>query len=124
VSTPQGKTRGSVRDQISAEMWEEVNRLYLFLHSEDGRTLWRQAPSDFYKEIKQSSYLYQGLTNSTMPHNEGRDFIQVGRFLERADKTTRLLDVKYHILLPEGNEVGRNHRFGAMGGRPPLLLRL
>jgi len=96
----------SIRDQISSEMWEEVNRLYLFLHSEDGRTLWRQAPSDFYKEIKQSSYLFQGLTNSTMPHNEGRDFIQVGRFLERADKTTRLLDVKYHILLPEGNEVG------------------
>lgn len=96
----------SIRDQISSEMWEEINRLYLFLHSEDGRSLWRQAPSDFYKEIKLSSYLFQGLTNSTMPHNEGRDFIQVGCFLERADKTTRLLDVKYHILLPEGNEVG------------------
>ncbi|MEO0452952.1 MAG: alpha-E domain-containing protein [Verrucomicrobiota bacterium] len=96
----------SVRDQISEEMWEEINRLYLSLSEANHPRPWKSATSEFYKEIKQSSYLIQGLTNSTMPHDEGREFTQVGRFLERADKTTRLLDVKYHILLPEGNPVG------------------
>ncbi|MGF1677844.1 MAG: alpha-E domain-containing protein [Candidatus Methylacidiphilales bacterium] len=95
-----------IRDQISSEMWEEVNRLYLFLHTPTARSVWQNTPTDFYKEIKQSSYLFQGLTNATLVHDEGRDFSQVGRFMERADKTSRLLDVKYHLLLPEGNEVG------------------
>ncbi len=92
----------SVRDQISSEMWEEINRLYLYMRSKNARKTWRDSPSHFYGEIKQSSYLLQGLTNATVPHDEGREFTHAGRFLERADKTTRLLDVKYHILLPRG----------------------
>ncbi len=96
----------SIRDQISDEMWEEINRLYLFLHSPAAREVWRKTPTEFYKEMKQCSYLFQGLTNATLVHDEGRDFTQIGRFMERADKTSRLLDVKYHILLPAGDEVG------------------
>ncbi|MEM6884843.1 MAG: alpha-E domain-containing protein [Verrucomicrobiota bacterium] len=96
----------SIRDQISDEMWEEINRLYLFMHTSEGREVWEKTPTAFYKEMKQCSYLFQGLINATLVHDEGRDFTQVGRFMERADKTTRLLDVKYHILLPEGDEVG------------------
>jgi uncharacterized alpha-E superfamily protein len=96
----------SVRDQISQEMWEEINRLYLLIRARDARRLWKQGPSAFYREIKQSSYLVQGLTNATMPRDERRQFVTAGLFLERADKTTRLLDVKYHILLPHVDDVG------------------
>jgi uncharacterized alpha-E superfamily protein len=98
----------SVRDQISQEMWEEINRLYLFIRAKDAKKIWKQGPSAFYREIKQSSYLLQGLTSATMPLDERRQFVTVGRFLERADKTTRLLDVKYHILLPSVKDVGGN----------------
>lgn len=98
----------SVRDQISQEMWEEINRLYLFIRAKDAKKIWKQGPSEFYREIKQSSYLVQGLVNATMPRDERRQFVTAGLFLERADKTTRLLDVKYHILLPKAEDVGGN----------------
>ncbi|MDD5261751.1 MAG: alpha-E domain-containing protein [Methylacidiphilales bacterium] len=96
----------SVRDQISLEMWEEINRLYLFIRSTNAKEVWSRGPYDFYREIKQSSYLFQGLTSATVTHDEGREFSQVGRFLERADMTSRILDVKYHILLPSALDVG------------------
>ncbi|HEY4758387.1 MAG TPA: alpha-E domain-containing protein, partial [Chthoniobacterales bacterium] len=46
--------------------------------------------------------------DATMTHSEGWDFIRIGRFLERADSTSRILDVKYHLLLPSGEKVGGN----------------
>ncbi|MDX6766798.1 MAG: alpha-E domain-containing protein [Candidatus Methylacidiphilales bacterium] len=91
----------SVRDQISQEMWEEINRLYLFVRARDAKKIWKQSPTAFYREVKQSSYLVQGLANATMPRDERRQFFTAGLFLERADKTTRLLDVKYHNLQAE-----------------------
>jgi hypothetical protein len=52
--------------------------------------------------------LIQGIADATMTHSEGWDFIRIGRFLERADNTSRILDVKYHLLLPSGEKVGGN----------------
>lgn len=95
-----------VRDQISTEMWEEINRLYLFIHGKGAKKLWRSNPYDFFKLIKDGNHLFQGLTDATYPHDERWEFIQIGRYLERADKTTRILDVKYHILLPSVRDVG------------------
>lgn len=95
-----------VRDQLSTEMWEELNRLYLWINTPDARKLCDQSPYDFYREVKQSSFLFQGLTNSTIPHDEGREFILVGRYLERGDKTSRILDAKYYMLLPSVSDVG------------------
>ena len=95
-----------IRDRISLEMWETVNELHLFLNSPSARTVWLSSPSDFYSRIKNSSHLFQGLTDATFPRDEGHDFIQLGRFIERADKTIRLLDLKYHILLPSTADVG------------------
>ncbi|MEM9226661.1 MAG: alpha-E domain-containing protein, partial [Verrucomicrobiota bacterium] len=51
-------------------------------------------------------HLFQGLAQATVTRDEGYDFMKVGTFLERADKTTRILDIKYHMLLPSVNEVG------------------
>ncbi len=91
----------SVRDQISLEMWEEINRLYLFIRSKETKKLWQENPYDFYREVKQTSYKLQGLTSATTVHDEGLEFIMMGRFLERADMTSRILDVKYKTLQGE-----------------------
>jgi uncharacterized alpha-E superfamily protein len=60
----------------------------------------------FYEEVKMASHLFVGVMNATMTQNEGWHFGQIGRFMERADKTARILDVKYFILLPSVNYVG------------------
>jgi uncharacterized alpha-E superfamily protein len=91
-----------VRDQISGEMWEEINRLHLFLRSPRAREVWNSSPYDFYNEIKTSSLYLQGLTDATIRQNENWNFIQIGKFLERADKTTRILDVRHKTFDAEG----------------------
>lgn len=95
-----------VRDQISSELWETLNNLYLFLKSDDARKVFDTGAYEFYDRIKSQSLLFQGLTAATLPRDECYDFLQVGKYLERADKTTRMLDVKYHILLPSPQDVG------------------
>ncbi|HLP09430.1 MAG TPA: alpha-E domain-containing protein [Opitutaceae bacterium] len=95
-----------IRDRISLEMWETVNDLHLFLKSAEARAVWQGNPAEFFARIKNASHLFQGLTGATFPHDEGYNFIQLGRFIERADKTIRLLDLKYHLLLPDATEVG------------------
>ena len=89
-----------IRDQISVEMWETINELYLFLKSRSTADVWAAGPYEFFQDIKRNSHLFQGLTDSTYSRSEGWEFIQFGKFVERAHKTTRILDVKYHILLP------------------------
>lgn len=91
-----------VRDQITMELWEELNRLYLFIRSAKARKVWNQSPSDFFQEIKSSSLHLIGIINATMAHDEGWWFVQVGQFIERADKTSRILDVRYTSLPERG----------------------
>jgi len=66
------------------------------------------SPYEFFRRIITGSHLIQGIADATMTHSEGWDFIRIGRFLERADNTSRILDVKYHLLLPSGEQVGGN----------------
>src|SRR5437762_14010220 len=68
----------------------------------------RLSPYQFFRRIITGSHLIQGIADATMTHSEGWDFIRIGRFLERADNTSRILDVKYHLLLPSGEKVGGN----------------
>src|SRR5471032_2095840 len=91
-----------VRDQLTAELWEELNRLYLFVRSAKARDVWRRSPSEFFQEIKAGSLHLDGIANATMLRNEGWWFVQAGQFLERADKTTRILDVRYETLPERG----------------------
>ncbi len=95
-----------VRDQISSEMWEVLNEAYHFIQGGDAKKIWHDGASAFYDQIKRYSHLFQGITVSTFSRNEGFEFIQFGKYLERADKTTRMLDIKYHILLPRATDVG------------------
>jgi len=91
-----------IRDQITTETWEELNRLYLLVVSPQARQLWLESPTDFFNQIKNSSLQIIGITHATHLRMEGWQFGQVGRFIERADKTSRILDVRYHTLPTRG----------------------
>jgi uncharacterized alpha-E superfamily protein len=95
-----------IRDQISLEMWETINELYLFLKSRDTEKVWQAGANEFFQQIKNHSHLFQGLIDATFSRSEGWEFLQFGKFIERAEMTTRILDVKYHILLPTAADVG------------------
>lgn len=95
-----------IRDQISAEMWATLNDLYLFLRSANARKVWDQGPANFYQRIRETSHLFQGLTDATFPRHEGFLFLQIGKYLERAENTARIVDIKYHVLLPSLQHVG------------------
>jgi uncharacterized alpha-E superfamily protein len=95
----------SVREIISSEMWEQVNTFYLMVNEAD-QSKHVMELSDFFHQVKLSSHLFAGVMDATMTHNEGWHFGQIGRRLERADKTARILDVKYFILLPSLRYVG------------------
>jgi uncharacterized alpha-E superfamily protein len=95
----------SVRETISSEMWAQVNAMYLQIQTQ------RSLPEperllDAFREIRLGCHLFQGLADATMSHNEAWHFLRLGRKLERADKTSRLLDVKYFMLLPSTRDVG------------------
>lgn len=96
----------SIREVISSEMWEQVNQFHLFLRDASGRKLVGEEPHEFFTEVKEYCQLILGLTETTMSHSEGWHFNRLGRVIERADKTSRLLDVKYFILLPRVEYVG------------------
>ena len=89
----------SVRGNITSEMWEQVNKFYLMVQSaSNGGPL--DVPHDFFTDIKMASHLYVGIADSTMSHGEGWHFGHLGQLLERADKTARILDGMYFMLLP------------------------
>lgn len=98
----------TVREQISTEMWEQLNRMFLRFRSGDAERLFRSSSYEFFTWVVEGCQLFNGTTDATMSHDEGWDFIQAGKFLERADRTSRILDIKYHILLPRGERVGGN----------------
>lgn len=92
-----------IRDQISSEMWEVINRLYLFLRNTDEAQVLQEMNFGFFQHIKEFSLLFQGINESTFLHGLGYEFIICGRQLERADKTCRIVDTKRYMLsLSEG----------------------
>jgi uncharacterized alpha-E superfamily protein len=95
----------SVREIISSEMWEQVNAFYLMV-KEASQMQQLSELFSFFSEVKMASHLFAGVMDATMTHNEGWHFGQIGRLLERSDKTARILDVKYFILLPSVKDVG------------------
>ena len=98
----------TVREYISSEMWERINGMYLWLTSPDARQLASGTGIDFYRQVVDRSHQFHGTTDATLTHGEGWNFLRVGKYLERADSASRILDLKYHILLPSGERVGGN----------------
>ena len=95
----------SCRETISSEMWEIVNSFYHMVKDTSPQNSLEFLPN-FCNQVKVKSHQFAGVMDATMAHNEGWQFGHLGRLLERADKTTRLLDVKYFLLLPSARWVG------------------
>src|SRR5918911_1127138 len=76
-------------------MWEQLNRLFLQVKSANINDVWNVGPNEFFRSVKEGSHLFQGITDSTMNHGEGWQFIQVGRYLERVIATATLLDLYF-----------------------------
>ena len=96
----------TVREYISSEMWEQINWLYLYMNSDAARHLCTGSAIEFYRQLVSSLHQFAGITNATLTRGEGWNFLQVGKYIERGDCTSRILDLKYHILLPSGERVG------------------
>ena len=95
-----------IREVISAEMWERLNYYHLWMQGPQSRALYDSSRSEFYNQIKRINQLLHGIAGGTMAHGEAWEFFQLGRYLERASQTARILDVKYHVLLPTPEQVG------------------
>ena len=93
-----------IRDVITTEMWEQINGLYWTLLESD--SFWDQPPQEQLREIRRGCQLFYGVTDATLSRDLSWQFSRLGRLIERADKTTRILDVKYFLLLPSPEEVG------------------
>ncbi|MBK9125862.1 MAG: alpha-E domain-containing protein [Chloroflexi bacterium] len=89
-----------VREQISSEMWTQINTLYLDVRYAKVDGIWQDAPHSFYNKVKEGSHLFQGITDATMNHNQGWHFIQLGRSIERVINLLRLMSVHFddHVL--------------------------
>ena len=93
----------SIREIISSEMWEHLNNFYLELIDKQSSKLALTDPHHFFKIIQMRSHLFTGLMDCTMSHGEAWNFARIGMMIERADKTSRILDVKYFMLLPSAD---------------------
>lgn len=97
----------AIRPEITKEVWEQVNALYYLVKEGHEKKRWKSKdPRDFFTEIKKGCQLLYGIFDATISRTDGWHFGKIGQLIERADKTTRILDVKYHILLAAPKEVG------------------
>lgn len=80
-----------IREQISSEMFEQLNRLYLYVRSRPTQDRFAIEPHSVFQKVKDGAHLFQGITDSTMTHGQGWQWIQAGRYLERADILAGLL---------------------------------
>ncbi|MEP1032538.1 alpha-E domain-containing protein [Ekhidna sp.] len=97
----------AVRPEITREVWERVNGLYYKMKEGVEKKVWtRKDPRKFFMEVRESCQMIAGIYDTTISRTEGWHFGKLGQFIERADKTSRVLDVKYHMLLPSANSVG------------------
>ncbi|HKI61168.1 MAG TPA: alpha-E domain-containing protein [Mariprofundaceae bacterium] len=103
----------TIRERISEEMWLYLNKMYLDIQS-DGRTDDHIA---FLDDFRQFCSAFHGLVDNTMSHGESWNFLRLGVSLERAHMTTSILEIKYFLLLPNVEEVGRpldHHQWQAL----------
>jgi len=96
----------TARGAITSEMYEDINGLWLEIKDRAFEKILAQGISDFFDWVKTRSHQFRGVTFGTMLRDEAYGFIRLGTFIERADNTARILDVKYHTLLPSVTDVG------------------
>lgn len=88
----------SIREVLSAEAWQAINELHLWISTSDARETWRHDREAFYRKVRDATLFALGAVRSTMLHDEPLDFIWLGVLLERVSQTARILDVHYHTV--------------------------
>ncbi len=96
----------TVRGAITSEMYEDLNALWLNLRARTFESIAAEGVSEYFNYVKMQSHQFRGVTFGTMVRDEAYQFMRLGTFIERADNTARILDVKYHTLLPRVSDVG------------------
>ena len=114
----------TVRDMISSAMWEEINKAHLEVQSAAQRYGGWLHPREFLEEVKRASQLITGVADATMSHGEAWHFGRLGRLVERADKTSRVLDVETFFLQPAAvvatPPAGGSDAHGSAAAAPPV----
>jgi uncharacterized alpha-E superfamily protein len=95
-----------IRDQLASEVWEQMNAFHLKLQEDDYSEFAQIGSAEYLSRIKGQIQLIYGIAESMLPRNETWWFFELGRHLERADNTSRIIDVKYYTLLPSRHAVG------------------
>lgn len=96
----------STREILSSETWEAINEFYLSIVAPGARDQALSNPHEFFRGVRRASHLVEGASAETSSRSEAWHFARMGRTIERADKTTRILDIKYFLLLPDISDVG------------------
>ncbi|MCA9176797.1 MAG: alpha-E domain-containing protein [Planctomycetales bacterium] len=96
----------TIREVIPADVWEQLNKFHFMVRSSAQFQASLEQPQDFCERVRLASHLLVGAMDATMSRGEGWHFARVGRLIERADKTSRIVDVQYFLLLPEPGDVG------------------
>ncbi len=96
----------AVRTALTIEMWEAINSTWLELKRFGNKPNTREEFARFLQWVQSSSLRYDGSAYRTMLRNDAYWFSRLGVYMERADNTARILDVKYHLLLPADEHVG------------------
>jgi uncharacterized alpha-E superfamily protein len=95
-----------IREVISGEMWERINYYHLWVQGAAARETYDGDRHEFYAQVRRINQLVHGIADATMSHGEAWEFFKLGTYLERASQTARIMDVKYHTLLPKVEDVG------------------
>jgi uncharacterized alpha-E superfamily protein len=105
----------AVRGTITSEMWETMNATWLEAREKSFEQIYNAGVGEFFEWVKMRSSLSRGTTFGTLLQDEAYHFIRLGTLLERADNTARILDVKYHVLRPQGDEGATDfYQWGAL----------
>ncbi|HEX3316255.1 MAG TPA: alpha-E domain-containing protein, partial [Gemmataceae bacterium] len=95
-----------IREVVSHEYWERINFFYLWMQGDASHILYERDRNEFYGQVRRINQLLFGVGEGTMSHGEPWEFFLLGKYLERSCQTARILDVKYHLLLPTPDLVG------------------
>lgn len=96
----------TIREIIPSIVWEQLNKFYMLVRSAAGFEATLDQPQEFCEQVRLASHLIVGAMDAIMSHGEGWHFSRLGRLIERADKTSRIVDVQYYILLPKAQDIG------------------
>ncbi len=96
----------TIREVISSVVWEQLNKFSFMVRSAAQQPSTLDQPQEFCERVRLASHLLLGATDTTMSHGEAWHFARIGRLIERADKTSRIVDVQYYVLLPSAVDIG------------------